>query len=67
MPGAGVVRRGDVNFRGDRRANVPMYAGVYPYSVYCVGADGVEEKEAAKGVVTVVADAAKADLPRLPP
>lgn len=66
-PGAGIVRRGDVNFRGDRRANVPMYAGVYPYSVYCVGADGVEEKEAAKGVVTVVADAAKADLPRLPP
>lgn len=66
-PGAGVVTRGDVNYRGDRRANVPMFAGVYPYSVHCVGADGVDTAEAAKGVVTVIQDAARAELPRLPP
>lgn len=66
-PGAGIVKRGDVAFRGEKKANVPVNAGTYNYSVHCVGADGVDEREAAKGSVTVVADAARADLPRLPP
>lgn len=66
-PGAAVFRRGDVNFRGEKRVNVPMFPGVYPYTVHCVGADGVDEKEAAKGAITVIQDAARAELPRVPP
>jgi hypothetical protein len=66
-PGAAVLTRGDTNFRADKRVNIAFPAGVFPYSVHCIGADGVEEKEAAKGLISVVADAARADIPKLPP
>ena len=54
-------------FRGERKVNIGFFPGVYPYSIRCVGADGLEEKEAAKGVITVIQDAARADIPKLPP
>jgi hypothetical protein len=66
-PGAAVLTRGDTNFRGDKRVNIAFPPGVFPYSVHCIGPDGVEEKEAAKGLISVVADAARADIPKLPP
>lgn len=65
--GPALVARGDVSARGDKRAALFFPPGVHNYTVRCIGPDGLEEKPAATGVVTVVADAARAELPRLPP
>ncbi len=68
-PGAGVVSRGDgtATARGERKATLSLAGGHHEYAVRCIGPDGVEEKVAASGTVTVVADAARAELARLPP
>lgn len=69
-PGAAVVARGSENagaVRGDRRVNMAVPGGQHEYSVRCIGPDGVEEKAAATGTVTVIADAARAELPKVPP
>ncbi|MBX3234390.1 MAG: hypothetical protein KIT84_38190 [Labilithrix sp.] len=67
-PGGGVVTRGEsTSVRGERKANVSFPAGYNAYSVRCIGPDGVEDKPAATGTIAVIADAAKAELPRLPP
>jgi len=66
-PGAGVVSRKDASVRGERRANMFVPGGHYEYAINCIGADGVEDKPAATGAVTVIADSGRADLPRLPP
>lgn len=69
--GSGVVSRGEgatmVSARGEKRAGMFLPAGHHDYAVRCIGPDGVEDKPAASGSVTVVADAARAELPRLPP
>lgn len=44
-----------------------MPAGQHAYTVRCVGPDGVEEKPASSGTVTIIADSARAELARLPP
>ena len=68
-PGAGVVSRGDgtATARGEHKAILSLASGHHEYQVHCIGADGVEEKVAASGAVTIVADGARADLARLPP
>ena len=68
-PGAGVVSRGDgtATARGEHKATLSLAAGHHEYAIHCIGADGVEEKAAASGAVTVVADGARAELARLPP
>jgi hypothetical protein len=67
-PAAGIVARGDgTTVRGEHRAAMSLPAGHHEYAVRCIGADGVEEKSVATGSVTIVADAARAELPRLPP
>jgi hypothetical protein len=69
-PGAAVVARGAENtgaVRGDRRVNMAVPGGHHEYTVRCIGADGVEDKPAATGAVTVVADSARALLPKVPP
>lgn len=69
-PGAAVVARGADNsgaVRGDRRVNMAVPGGHHEYTVRCIGPDGVEDKPAATGTVTVIADAARAELPKLPP
>ena len=68
-PGAAVVSRGDgtATTRGEHKAVMALAAGRHEYAIRCIGADGVEEKVAASGTVTIVADAARADLARLPP
>lgn len=69
-PGAAVVARGPDNtgaVRGDRRVNMAVPGGHHEYSIRCIGADGVEDKPAATGTVTVIADAARAELPKVPP
>jgi hypothetical protein len=66
--GPAVVTRGDgVSSRGDRQAVLSLPAGHHDYTIHCIGPDGVEEKTAASGSVMVVADAARAEPPRLPP
>lgn len=69
-PGAAVVSRGADNagaVRGDRRVNMAVPGGHHEYSIRCIGAEGVEERPAATGTVTVIADAARAELPKVPP
>lgn len=68
-PSAGVVSRADgrATARGEHTAALSLAAGRHAYAVRCIGPDGIEEKPAATGNVTVVADAARAALPRLPP
>lgn len=69
-PGAAVVSRGADNagaVRGDRRVNMAVPGGHHEYQVRCIGPEGVEDKPAATGTVTVIADAARAELPKLPP
>jgi hypothetical protein len=68
--GVVVVARGPDNtgaVRGDRRVNMAVPGGHHEYSVRCIGPDGVEDKPAATGAVTVIADSARAELPKLPP
>ncbi len=68
-PGAGVVSRSDgaATARGEHKAVLALASGHHEYAIHCIGADGVEEKVAASGAVTVVADGARAELARLPP
>ncbi len=68
-PGAGVVSRGDgaATARGEHKATLSLASGHHDYAIHCIGPDGVEEKVAASGTVTVVADGARAELARLPP
>ncbi len=65
--GGAVVSRGRTTSRGDTRAVLLLSTGRHDYAVRCIGPDGVEDKPSASGVVTVIADAARAELPRLPP
>jgi hypothetical protein len=67
-PGAGVVSRGDgATVRGEHHAAMALGAGHHDYAVRCIGPDGVQDKSVATGSVTIVADSARAELPRLPP
>ena len=68
-PGAAVVSRGDgaATARGEHKAVLALASGHHDYAIHCIGPDGVEEKVAASGAVTVVADGARAELARLPP
>ncbi len=65
--GAGVLARGDASIRGEKRAALFFPPGHHTYTIRCIGPDGIDEKPAATGTVDVIADAARADLPRLPP
>ena len=67
-PGAAVVSRDEhERVRGDGHATLSLGPGRHEYAVRCVGPDGMEEKPAATGSVTIIADAARAELARLPP
>jgi hypothetical protein len=67
--GAAVVSRGDGSSARGERGRVAMFlpAGHHEYTVRCIGPDGVEDNAAATGTATIIADAALADLARLPP
>jgi hypothetical protein len=68
-PGSAVVSRADgaATVRGEHKAAMSLAAGRHEYAIRCIGPDGVEEKAAASGTVTIVPDAARAELASLPP
>lgn len=68
-PGSAVVSRADgaATVRGEHKAAMSLAAGRHEYAIRCIGPDGVEEKPAASGSVTIVPDAARAELASLPP
>jgi hypothetical protein len=66
-PGVAILSSGATSIRGERKVAIALGAGYHDYAIRCVGPEGVEEKTAASGTVTVVADAARAELPKLAP
>ena len=67
-PAAAVVSQSNgPAVRGEHKAALSFGPGRHDYAVHCIGPDGVEEKPAATGAVTVATDSARAAIPRLPP